>query len=366
MNLPKQLTQEAMRGVKIVFSMGMRSPLTFLVFSIMLLAGPSIPLAENTAPLASAQAAPDAREFDAPPYIHDDGAITVHARGLAIDPYFATKSLLTAHSAGLDISRVGKRWIEWLRPRQKPDGSFDRYQQNTVGGWESVAPADADDAILALWIELLYSLAPDAGMPAEWQPSVTRALSLLQSLRDPKTGIYVVSHTTPVGLLMDNVEVYGALKNIARHQQRLGYAGDARYTTAQANILADAINRVFWDAARKEYTISTQPTPRGTFYPHAVAQLYPLLKGMPTPLISDESPGITYQRWLDDYRTDWLDMTSDHYPWGLVALTGWQLGIREPAASWQTVATPFRHGERWNILEEAVMRVFEAQTLPTP
>src|SRR6185312_16366313 len=164
-----------------------------------------------------------APEFDPNGYQLPDGAVTLHYRGDYIEPYFATKALLLAEGAGLDVREPVQKWITWLLPRQEKDGSFGRYCRKGNQNWRLCAPADADDSMLALWLQLLYTNAPDSGIPVEWQASIERAEKGLDSLRNARLGVYHVSRQNHVALLMDNVEVYEALVAIARAQQRFGH-----------------------------------------------------------------------------------------------------------------------------------------------
>src|SRR3954451_22307134 len=65
--------------------------------------------------------------FDPNGYQHPDGAISLHYRGDYIEPYFATKALILAQDAGLDVRQPVQHWIQWLLPRQEKNGSFGRY-----------------------------------------------------------------------------------------------------------------------------------------------------------------------------------------------------------------------------------------------
>eukprot|EP00952_Eustigmatos_sp_NYUAD-ZCMA_P001332 5991-Eustigmatos_ZCMA.PRE.1 len=93
-------------------------------------------------------------ELHMPGYQRPDGAITTYLSGDSIDPYFATKALLVAQDAGLDNAAAARRWINWLLPQQLADGRFERY---CLKGERFLPcrPADADDALLATWMELL-------------------------------------------------------------------------------------------------------------------------------------------------------------------------------------------------------------------
>src|SRR5205807_385490 len=79
--------------------------------------------------------------------------------------------------------------------------------------WKPCGSADADDSMLALWLQLLYRLAPDSGIPTEWQVSVQKAQAQLAKLRNGRLGIYHVSGRNHVALFMDNVEVYSGLED---------------------------------------------------------------------------------------------------------------------------------------------------------
>lgn len=291
----------------------------------------------------------------------DDGAMPVVNGRNRIDAYFATKALLTANEAGLDISEAGLKWVNWLLPRQKADGCFERYKrQRSADGtssWKAVDVADADDALMALWIELLYVLAPQKGLPPEWQHSVWLAGDHLASLQDPR-GYYYISLENRVGLLMDNVEIYGAWLGIARERVRMGHTSQALSTALRAGKLAATIHKVFWDPIKHRFSVSTQNIPDEEFYPHAVAQIYPLLEGMKTPTGEDKT---IYDSWLTTYGYDWLMMKRDEYPWGLVAFVSWKLGDINTAQAWQSQNAQYRFTERWNVLEEAVYQSLEAR-----
>src|SRR5581483_4206184 len=119
-------------------------------------------------------------------------ALTVHAGGDFVDPYFATKALIAAEEAGLNVDGPARRWIAWLLPRQRPDGRFERYCR-ADGAWRSCADADADDALSALWMELLNRMTPHGETVTAWVESAQRADAHLNLLRNSKTGLYQVS-----------------------------------------------------------------------------------------------------------------------------------------------------------------------------
>jgi hypothetical protein len=314
----------------------------------------------TTAPFTAAMAlmlsaSPCPAMLDVSDYQHPDGSITVRAGGAFVEPYFPTKALIVAHSAGLDIRAPASAWIEWLRGRQRPDGRFSRYCGGP-GTWTACGEADADDAMLAMWMQLLYAMAPAGRLPAEWVTTAVAAESYLDTIRDPSTGVYYVSRSQPTALFMDNVEVYAALRDSAAARRRSGDATHAERLTAAAETLALAIDRVFRRDGRSEYTVSTQTGSTPAFYPDAVAQTYPWLMGFPA-----HQPGHRgeFRRWLRKYRNQWESAELD-YPWGLVALAAARVGERDTAKAWLRRAAPLRGTVRRNVLEEAAFQSLSA------
>src|SRR5436305_10617093 len=218
--------------------------------------------------------------FDPNGYQHPDGAISLHHNGDFIEPYFATKALLLAQEAGLDVHQSVQHWIQWLLPRQQKDGRFGRYCRKPGSDWKMCSIADADDSMLALWLQLIYTNAPDSGLPQEWQQSAKRAKASLDGLRNGRLGVYHVSRENHVALFMDNVEVYSALEAIARAEERFGQTAQAAATRKEAENLDLSIQRVFWNKHAEWFRPSIQKN-RPEFYPDVVAQVYPWLADMP-------------------------------------------------------------------------------------
>lgn len=294
-------------------------------------------------------------------YQHADKALTVDAGGDFVDPYFANRALITAHQLGLAIEPVAHEWIDWALAHQTRDGRFARYCLHGKQQWLRCAAADADDASLALWQQLLYLVSAKNTQYGPWQVSAQRARQQLDRLYDARRGIYVVSASQRFSLLMDNVEIYDALRTIARQQHKLGATALATATTTRATKLQQAINRVFWRDDTQRYAITTQTEEQYSFYPQIVAQVYPWLFDMPTPVNTQQA----YQHWRARYAERWLSFNHDKYPWGLVAATANILGDRATAERWLQQASTLRHGKRWNILEEAIYQALaEKYALP--
>jgi hypothetical protein len=306
---------------------------------------------------ASCTAQSPARPFVPENYRSVDGALLLQTNGNYVEPYFATKALITAQDAGLDIRDAGLAWIRWALPRQRQDGRFDRYCQKTGADWKACGPADADDSMLALWLQLLYRLAPDSGIPPEWQASAQKAQAQLFKLRNGRLGIYHVSGRNHVALFMDNIEVYSALKDIARARARFGDQQSSQSTNLQAEDLVAAIDHVFWDKHNKRFRSSMQKN-QPAFYPDVVAQVYPLLAGFP---LKNENARSAWSKWRSRFASAWLEDRYDPHPWGLVALAAMKLGDQSSALCWLTHSESLRYSPRWNILEEAVFQGLEQQ-----
>jgi len=288
-------------------------------------------------------------EFVPQNYCWPDGALVLQTNGDYVEPYFATKALVVAQDAGLDVRQSAQAWINWALAHQRPDGRFDRYCRKPGQDWKRCGPADADDSMLALWLQLLYRVAPDSGIPAEWQESVAKARAQLAKLRNNRLEVYNVSERNHVALLMDNVEVYAALKDIAAAQSRFGDEQSADATSQAAESLAAGIHRVFWDERDHWFRPSVQKN-KPAFYPDAVAQVYPWLAGLPV----SEDPRAGWESWRNRFGSAWLETKYDPHPWGLVALAAVKEGDESSAVCWLSHSQSLRYSSRWNVLEEAV------------
>ena len=297
----------------------------------------------------------NAAAFDLATYQEADGAIPVVSGGDSVDPYFAIRALLSARQAGLDISKTAPAWIEWLLVRQQPDGSFPRFCRIN-GRWEVCAVADADDALVALWLSLLFASAQCGELPPAWEKSAVLAARRLDSLLDRKTGVYHISEALPVSLFMDNVEIYAALRDVGQQQRCMRKTQAARKTLLSASRLRLAINRTFHRRSTAYFEVSTQQaTDMTQFYPGQVAQIYPVLLRMGEP----KALKALFAAWMKRYGDTWLAQEHDVYPWGMVALAAHEVGDRETVACWLSQAQALRYGPRWNVLEEAAWQALQ-------
>ncbi len=325
-------------------------------------------LASATVAAASDPATLDPATFAPATFQAPDGALTLNPGGNYVEPYFATKALIVAQDGGLNVSEAAGAWIGWALPRQRPSGLFRRFCRanpahnanpdiaNTNDAWRDCAAADADDSMLALWMQLLYRMAPATGLPAEWQRSLTLSEKQLAKLRNRRLGVYHISGRNHVALLMDNIEVYAALKDVARAQLRLDDPS-AVAADAQADQLAAAIQRIFWDRRAQRFRPSMQKT-RAAFYPDVVAQVYPWLADMSGP---GQDPRQAWQQWKKTFGAGWIERRYDPQPWGLVALAAEKEGDAASAVCWTQQSDSLRGSSTWNVLEEAVWQSLRAR-----
>ena len=311
--------------------------------------------------LAKPHHAPEANAFVLDPvYARPDGSILTWSGGGIIDPYFPTKALLLAQDSGMDISEAGNRWVEWMLAHQNDNGLFSRYcyvKDQVV--YDNCSVADADDAMMAIWIELLYRLAPRSGLPQAWARSAEKAEYQLDSIFDSKSTVFFVSKAMPAGLLMDNIEIYAAYKSIERNALRIGDTKTVQSYHARAEYLKNGIIPTFWDQKTLTYKASTQTRPETSFYPDTVVQMIPMLYKFGTPEM--KIPKDAYKKWMKNHRDEWFALIGKNYPWGLLAVLATDQGDMMTANCWVKRSSPFRHSDQWNVLDETAFEVVEAQ-----
>lgn len=280
-------------------------------------------------------------------YAEPEGAITVQYGGDTVDPYFALQALMLASGYGLDVRADAIRWAEWLRARQKPDGTFQRFCRER-SEWVPCKHADADDSMLAMWLKFLDGMPTELARRPAWRSSRRNAEQALRRLADPQRRLYIVSAAYPHSLLMDNLEVWAYPD---AHQV---------FDDDKGPTFTESMQRTFWDGHNKRFLVSTQPeqkTAAHKFYPDAVAQIFPLVVGYP------HVPGgarAWYLDWMRQHRKEWLAQVDGDFAWGMVALVALDQDDRASAACWLLTTQPFRHSPHWTVTDEVVAQVLAA------
>jgi len=303
-----------------------------------------------------------AQSIDLSGHQEPSGAITVYHHGDTVDPYFATKALLMM-GKGEQARRQAFAWIDWVRKYQSPEGLFSRYTRPAGGKWENSAPADADDAMLALWLQLLYRTAPDTGLPEAWLSSASNASRQLEALYMADKGIYQISASLPVGLLMDNIEIYDAFSSMARDMRRMGQFSLATRYQNKADMLRASITAVFYDSVHGEYLVSTQKRDAvPAFYPEAVAQLFPVMYR----LLESQELAKAYQEWMKANDQLWFSQKTEDFPWGLIAITAIEMDDVARASCWAQRSEPLRYSARWNVVEDVALQIVKISLKRSP
>lgn len=294
-------------------------------------------------------------------YMHPTGAIMTYAGGNdIIDPYFPTKALLTAHDSGMNIQAPARAWIRWMLRHQETNGLFSRFcRDEDMHDYRACLDADADDAMMAMWIELLYKMAPTAGLSDAWKQSARKAEAQLAALYDRDKGVYMVSKTIQTGLLIDNIEIYGAFKHAAKEAKRVGESQQAALFSLKAAQLKTGIIKSFWNPERKMFHASTQPRDKEVFYPDFVAQLMPMLYGFDFSVAVPSNQ--LYSAWMRDHHQEWTRLIGADFPWGLVAIVATQNNDITTAHCWLQQAAPHRQSGPWDVLDEAAFQSVEWQ-----
>lgn len=290
---------------------------------------------------ASAAEVPDWRAFRT-----SDGSFVVEVGGDITDPYFVNKSMIVAMEAGLDVKVELRSWLNWLLPRQRRDGGFDRYCGARSGHWVACLPADADDSTAATTLHML-KLARDrnwisAKDAQRAHVAEMAAEGLLRSLRDDGNGLYRVFAQQPTYYLMDNVEVYEALK--------------LRKDSASAP-LGRAIHKQFRRGQLWEPSIP--PMDRESFYPHALARSYLWHSGLLEPAES----GADIAAWLAHFSGTWLERKADHFAWGIVAWNIHRLAPAE-AACWRQSVRVSQGEVGWTMLDAVADAALAHKAIP--
>jgi hypothetical protein len=146
------------------------------------------------------------------------------------------------------------------------------------------------------------------------------------------------------GLFIDNLEVW-SLRN-----------QEGPPTPANA-ALARAIHATFWDPVNRRFLVSTQLEQRAAppaFYPHEVAQVFPLLVGFP---LLPADPRTVYREWMRLHRAEWLRQGKADYPWGLIAVLALRQDDGASARCWLRETAGMRHSTRWAVTDEVSYQI---------
>jgi hypothetical protein len=205
------------------------------------------------------------------------GAYRYEAGG-TINWYFATTALLRLPRVPLPETRA---YLDAYLLHLKADDTIDDAEPTPAGAYVAIDP-DSEDAYASTFLSLAVRYERDSGDRAWWQRNVSRFVEiayrvLLTQVRPD--GLIRAKRTIPVGYLMDNVEDYTGLRDLASELNDT-HAPDAAYVQAFVAPLGVAVHRLYDERTGAFRWSDTGPSGKLDAYPSCAAQLFPLLAGV--------------------------------------------------------------------------------------
>lgn len=321
--------------------------------------------------------------LDLSAFQRSDGALCMMPGSDWVDPYFALKALVLASTFGAQLGNSWPRFARYITTIQDGAGLIPRElgqastapaaksqgllrKQRSAVSTQTRSQADADDALLALWLQAGSLLPSPAGLPAStMQESQLRAAAMLQGpLWNQTLGLTRVFQQQETYLLIDNLEVWNAVQQLARSSPWVGLTAlRRRLPSAQEwsrleSRLRQGIQQQFpglqtlnpaWCAPAAPWELRLYPD--GT----AAPLLWMAQRGI-SPAASS-TPSARLAAWYSVYRDVWQASIQNEYPWGLLALSAYLEGQRSIAASWVKQAATAKAQGRWHIMEEVLLQV---------
>ncbi|MCA9104409.1 MAG: hypothetical protein KDA83_03210 [Planctomycetales bacterium] len=220
--------------------------------------------------------------------------------------------------------------------------------------------SDADDSNAAMFIRLAVRYGSSRQGARWWRQNESQVISIAQEVllenQQTESGL-VTTHsssrlrgvdqqdpgllaTTSSSYLMDNCEVYSALKMLAEKLARDNHADADEFAKAATHV-ASGIDSLFNADAGAFYILDTQktaipnfyPEDELDFYPHRAAQIFPEL--FDVPLGDEEETRMKYdQAWaFATANGDWAQgpITDEEFPWTVRALIAAKRGDHQTA-----------------------------------
>jgi len=241
-----------------------------------------------------------------------------------VNPYFACQAarglLADEMPSPLRMEAVG-RYIRWHFRYLNADGTMDDHRMETGGRFVSTGTRDSEDSYAAVFLSLLAEFREKGGTTEEADPGGTLEESVTGVLlRTTASGLSYNKTEDPVFYLMDNAEVYEALILSGYRTQGEMLAGQVEARLWKGSHYLPAL-----DAQGREADFGSWET----FYPFAVAQLFPLICGM----LPEDHPraGELYQRFSEEYPWETLKgyREEEGFYWSLLSYASARIGDRE-------------------------------------
>ncbi|WP_138294860.1 MULTISPECIES: hypothetical protein [unclassified Clostridium] len=249
---------------------------------------------------------------------------------LKAEKYDAVKAYMQWHFAHLNTAREDKNGIA---------GTIYNYEievaEGTVMGEQTDQSYDSVDSYAATFLTLVCAYVQSTGDQEFLRQHAQEFLAVLEAMESTidRDGLSVTKPSYPVKYLMDNAEVYAALKSTAALLQKYPLEGSPQILeriNGRVAAMEDSLENLLWNQQENRYEIGLDDKGEPLrfqgwheFYPDATAQVFPILFGVIQP--EDERAQALYEQFCTAYA--WEDMA--HYEtdnasfyWGLSAYAG--------------------------------------------
>ena len=208
-----------------------------------------------------------------------------------VRPYFANLYALSLCRHGRQPEEV-RRYIDWYLDHLNEaedgglPGTIDDYVVHHGRHEQATGQYDSADGYAGTFLILLdaYEQATgDTDVLVDRREEIVTVAELLMSLQ-VEDGLVRVSPDDGTHYLMDNCEAYGGLLAWSALERRLGWDAGPRYLAAAEHLRQAIMTRLYdpvthrfhWAESDAEIHVSTWDT----YYPDALAQLFPVLYGV--------------------------------------------------------------------------------------
>ena len=178
-----------------------------------------------------------------------------------------------------DVRRV-EQWLLWYAENQQADGTICD-QTGTVASYRSNGGRDSTDSYAATFLMAAsrYRRATQGVPPPKITQAVRLALRAIIDVIQPD-GLTIAKPDYQIKYLMDNIEVYGGLTEVAAFFESVGEPHDAQKAREMAVRVAVGL-RGFWSRTDGSFAVSLDRMGKYSAglekpYPHGLAQLFAL------------------------------------------------------------------------------------------
>ncbi len=259
-----------------------------------------------------------------------------------VNPYFACQAamgLLAGNVSESDMEAAA-RYLRWHTETLLLENGEITNHRLEDGELVSTGEHDSVDSYIALYLTLLSTYTERGGalaaIPGAEEAAALCAGILQDLLLD---GLTRVSGENGTRYMMDNAEVLEACRGAARMAEENGLSSLAETFSALADTVEAAIAERLWDAELGVYRIGLREngTPIDfsgwqSFYPDALAQIFPTLCGFETS--SEGGNAALYASLCEAFRWETLEHGDSRFAWAATGYAAARLGDWERAETY--------------------------------